>query len=283
MKIESVLFFMFGIFIFSSYASANNIQPAQNSHLQEIQQLQQNFNNLKNDFYDKTMQNVNLALQGANRATGLVSSFALIFTVLTVALGLFGIKELASIRSVRLDAENTLKLTKHFSLGNTYVQASLFPEAIKEFIKVIEIDKNNDIAHTQLGFLFMSLQQPDIVKSKFHSKRATEINSNNYTAYLNLGVVMDRSGERKEDSLSVYSKGEGIALNEMADDITIGKFKLFAGHCYKDLGKKPEAKIKYDEARPYFMNNLGSQIPQIAILAKRWLDELNGSYMFVSI
>lgn len=270
--------------IFKSLAFSANQQnqPREENYAQQMKQMEQEISNFKSGFYDKTMQNVNLALQGANRATSLVSLFAITFTVLTVVLGFFGIKEISSIRKVRLDTEKNLRLTNHFSLGYTYTQAFLYSEAIKEFLKVVEIDNNNDIAHTQLGYLFLSLPQPDFSKSKLHSKRAVEINQKNYTAYLNLGVAMNGLRDRQEDILTVYLKGEEIAVANLADDMTIGKFKLFAGHCYKNLKDNMLAEKKYDEARPYFKRYEDDKIPQIAQLAKRWLDELEESYKIVT-
>lgn len=281
MKDRILLFVIFIVITSAVGCSAATIQQSDQS--QQIQKLQEDFNILRDGMYDKTMQNINLAIQGANRATSLVSTFAMTFTGVTILLGFLGIKEMDSIRKVRVDAENNLKLTKHFSLASAYTQASLYPEAVKEFLKVLEIDKNNELAHAQLGFLFMSIQQPNNAQSKFHSKQAIEINPNNYTAYLNLGVAMNRDGEKQEDILSVYLKGETIASVQMADEITIGKFRLFAGHCYKELGKKPEAKAKYDQARPLFQKYMASPIPQLSELAKRWLPELEQSYAIVSV
>ena len=128
----------------------------------------------------------------------------------------------------------------------------------------------------------MSLTPQDYVKSKVYSKRATEINPNNYTAYLNLGVAMNNAGDKKDEVLSLYLKGEKVAIANLADDITIGKFKLFAGHCYKDLKNKSSAKVKYDEARPYFAKYKDSQIKEFAAIAKGWLGELEESYKSVT-
>ena len=262
---------------------------AEQERLKQSQDLQSEMQKFKDNFYDKTMQNVNLALQGANRATGLVSFFAILFTLLTALLAFLGIKEASSFRNIRLDAERNLRLTSqnlelasHFHLAYTYTQAFLYVDAIKEFSKVLEINNNNEVAHTQLGYLYSALLRPEHPKSKFHSKRAIELNPQNYIAYLNLGVAMNSTGEKKEDVLSVYLKGGEIAIANLADDITIGKFKLFAGHCYKDLNKKPEAKIKYDEARPYFLKYKDSPIKELSDTAKRWLSELEDSYKIVS-
>jgi tetratricopeptide (TPR) repeat protein len=298
MKIKIGLFIIFAAIMYGFKVYAFASMPSQDKEPQQIQQVQQQIqqgqqllqiqevqqqlNNLKNNLNNETMQNVNLALQGANRATSLVSAFALIFTSFTVILGFFGFKELASIRKVRLDAENNLKLTMHFSAGTTYVNAGIVVEAIKEFLQVLEIDKNNIAANTQLGWLFASAQPPDQSKSKFYSRRAIELNPNNYIAYLNLGVAMDHSGESKKDVLSTYLKGEEVALREGADDITLGKFILFAGHSYKHLGDKGNAKSKYDQARVLFQKHASNSVPQIADGAKRWLKELEDNYTAVS-
>jgi len=267
--------------VFSSLVFSATRQSQEN-YVQKIKELNREVVDLRNNFYDRTMQNVNLALQGANRATNLVSLFAITFTALTIVLGFFGFKEFSSLKRVRVASEKALKLSAHFNLAYTYTQAFLYSEAIKEFLKVIEIDNNNDIAHIQLGYLFLSLPQPDYSKSKLHSKQAVKINPENYTAYLNLGVAMNSLGDKQEDVLSIYLRGEEIAVANLADDITTGKFKLFAGHCYKNLNEKMLAKNKYDEARPYFEKYKDDKMPQIVQLAKRWLDELEKSYKIVT-
>jgi len=267
----------------SAFSANQQNQPQRESYVQQAERLEQKISDFKDSFYDKTMQNVNLALQGANRATTLVSVFAITFTVFTIILGFWGIKELGSVRMVRLSAEKNLELTKHLSLGFAYNQASLIPEAIREFFEVVRIDGKNLVAHTQLGYLYMSLSKPELEKSKAHSKIAIEINPKNYIAHLNLGVVMSQKGDKQEDILLVYLNGEKVAIEEGADDITIGKIKLFAGHCYKNLKMKPEAKNKYGEARPYFEKYKDNKIQALAVISKRWLDELEQSYKIVSV
>jgi len=252
------------------------------NQVQQNQQLQKESFNSVEEFYGKTMQNVNLALQGANRATSLVSLFAIIFTGLTFILGFWGVRELWAIKKLRADAEKNIKLAKHINLAYTYMQINLITQAKDEFLKVVEIDEENEVAHTQLGYIFMSLIRPDTQKSKYHSKRATEINRGNYVAYLNLGVVMNRMKEKQEDILTVYLEGEKVAIDKMADDITLGKLKLFAGHCYKNLGKNEKAKDKYNEAKIYFERQENNEILDISKVAKRWLKEMRESYIIVT-
>ena len=108
--------------------------------------------------------------------------------------------------------------------------------------------------------------------------RAIELNPNNFNAYLNLGVAMSQAGDKAEDIISTDSKGETAAINNMADDITIGKLKMFTGHNYLKLDKKNEAKAKYDEAKPYFEKNKTNSIKEVADFANRWLQELEDHY-----
>ena len=65
--------------VFSSLAFSAT-RRSQENYVQKIKELNQDIVDLRNDFFDKTMQNVNFVLQGANRVTILVSVFAIMFT-----------------------------------------------------------------------------------------------------------------------------------------------------------------------------------------------------------
>ena len=262
--------------IAASEADSKNTSGLLNQN--KYEEWRDEMDSFRNNFYDKTLQNVNLALQGANRATTLVSVFAVTFTLITLILGVLGFREVSHIRKVRVDAEKNLRLTKHLSLAFSYSHANLFSQALSEFLQVLRVDDNNEVAHTQLGFLYMSLLKPDLTNSITHSKKAIKINPNNFTAQLNLGVVVNRAGAPQEEVVSIFLKGEEVAIANGADDITVGKFKLFAGHAYKKMGQKDKAKIKYDEARPYFETQATNSIAQIAELAKSWLEDLKREY-----
>ena len=125
--------------------------------LTQYKQNQKNMYEVYEKYFDKTMENVKLAIQGANRSTTFVSIFAITFTILTILLGLFGFHEITLIKKIRVGGEKALKLTKHLGLGLSYTQAVLFQQAIKEFENVVEIDPDNDLAYSNLGYLYLSV------------------------------------------------------------------------------------------------------------------------------
>ncbi|MCX5693690.1 MAG: hypothetical protein NT014_00925 [Candidatus Omnitrophica bacterium] len=238
----------------------------------DISELKNKVDNLESSLYQRVLDDARISLDSAKQATSLVSVASYIFILISFLLGLFGFREWRSVAKIRKKAERDINLVRHFSLAEMYLRNGISSEAIKEFEEVLKIDPNSLIAHTQLGFLYT-----DIFKDKAieHCKKATELDKNNFVAYLNWGVNLDHTPAPKNEVLKIYEIAERVGEEQKLDDISLGKLKRFIAECYDALGKWHPALDKLKEAKARLDRAKATGIPDLVRDADRWLKDLD--------
>lgn len=238
----------------------------------EIQELKNKVASLESSLYQRVLDAAKISLDSAKQATSLVSVASYIFILISFLLGIFGFREWSSISNIRKKAERDINLVRHFSMAEMYIRNGVNSEASKEYEEVLKIDSNNLIAHTQLGFLYTDIF---IDKAIEHCKKATELDKNNFIAYLNWGVNLDHTPASKRDVLKVYEIAERLGEEQKVDNISLGKLKMFIAHCYKALKEWGIALKKYAEAKENLENAKKLNIPDVAKVADYWLKDLD--------
>lgn len=187
-------------------------------------------------------------------------------------LGLFGFRERKNILRIRKKAEKDINLVRHISLAEVYLRNGINTEASKEFEEILKIDPNNLIAHLQLGFLYTDIYKDKAIE---HCRKATEIDKNNFMAYLNWGVNLDHTSTPKKDVIKIYETAERVGVEQKVDNVSLGKVKRFMGDCYEALKENEQALNKYKEAKEKLLEAKKSNIPDVAKIADYWLNGLD--------
>jgi Flp pilus assembly protein TadD len=86
------------------------------------------------------------------------------------------------------------------TLGELYARTGELDRAIREYIHVLEIDRDSFSAHNNLGIIYG--RTGDYEEAIFHLERARQIDPGNFSAYNNSGIVYRRMGrfDRAEES-----------------------------------------------------------------------------------
>mgnify|MGYP000126694899 CR=1 FL=1 len=84
----------------------------------------------------------------------------------------------------------------YYNLGNSFLRKKKFDEAIKNYLKSIEIDKKFVSSYYNLGNVYK--EKEDLEKAIAYFKIAVEIDPNNISAKINLGVANSSNGNSKE-------------------------------------------------------------------------------------
>jgi len=108
-----------------------------------------------------------------------------------------------------------------------------------------------------------------------HCKKATEIDKNSFTAYLNWGVNLDRTSASKRDVLKVYETAEKVGIEQRVDNVSLGKVKRFMDGCHEALKENDQALNKYKEAKEKLLEAKKLNISDIVKIADFWLNGLD--------
>ena len=100
----------------------------------------------------------------------------------------------------------------YYNLGNSFLRKKKFDEAIKNYLKSIEIDKKFVSSYYNLGNVYK--EKEDLEKAIAYFKIAVEIDPNNISAKINLGVTNSSNGNSKE------------CIKHFKDLLTQNKYKL---------------------------------------------------------
>ena len=212
-------------------------------------------------------------MASATFATNMISLASFLFMVVSVILAWFGISEWRGFRQIKEKVKKDSGLFAHIQLAEMYDRNGMTDKAISEYESAKLIQPDNIVAATRLGFLYDGVSYEKAVDN---SKKAVELDARNFAAYLNLGVSLSNAPtDRTKEALDAYLKAEEISKISRVDIISMGKVKLFIGHCYKKLGENANALLKYKEAEGEFNDGKKINVLEVNRQADHWLDELN--------
>ena len=126
----------------------------------------------------------------------------------------------------------------HKKEGIQYLQKQQYPEAIQEFLKVLEVDPNNFDAHLLLGNSYREIDR-DIYELK-HLKIAVELEPNNFDANWDIGHAYLRMNDF-ENSLTHFKKAVELDPNHFGA-------RSMIGHVYLDTGRFQEAINQFEKS-----------------------------------
>ena len=126
----------------------------------------------------------------------------------------------------------------HKKDGIQYLQKQQYPEAIQEFLKVLEVDPNNFDAHLLLGNSYREIDR-DIYELK-HLKIAVELEPNNFDANWDIGHAYLRMNDF-ENSLTHFKKAVELDPNHFGA-------RSMIGHVYLDTGRFQEAINQFEKS-----------------------------------
>jgi len=239
---------------------------------EDVAALEKKINDFESTLYKRVLDDARISLDSSKLATSLVSVASCIFVFIAFIFGFVGFREWKSISKVREKAERDIDLVRHFSLAEMYVRNGVKSKAIEEFEEVIKNDPNNLLTHTQLGFLYTDTFKDKAIE---HCKKATELDRNNFTAYLNWGVNLDHTAAPKENVLEIYKIAERLGETQRLDNVTLGKLKRFIASSYESLGSLKLALGKYREAKDKLEIAKKSGLPDVVRAANYWLKDLD--------
>lgn len=109
---------------------------------------------------------------------------------------------------IRKDPKSVDALIK---LGNIYMDASRFAEAIDMYGKALEITPNNVDVRVDMGTCYRRLGKPDITVQEY--RKALAIDPNHLNAHLNLAVVLGYDFNDKKAGIAEFEKYIELAPN----------------------------------------------------------------------
>ena len=148
------------------------------------------------------------------------------------------------------------KFKKLIDLGNFYLNKKNILKAIKEYKKILLMDKNNEIAINNLSYCYML--NNDFKKSETYIKKAIKINPNNGFLYFNSGNLYKRLGKL---DLALKSYNKAILLDPKNINFKFNKsYILLKKKLYEKGWKLYENRIlaeyKNDKIYNLIKNNL---------------------------
>lgn len=249
-----------------------DIKQTQNASKEDIKELRERITTLDATLYQRVLDDAKISLESSKLAISLVSVASYVFILISFLLGYFGFKEMRSISEVRKKAEQDINLVRHSTLAEMYIRNGIRSEASREYEEVLRIDPNNLIAHMQLGFLYTDIYKEKAIE---HCKKVTELDKDNFTAYLNWGVNLDHTTASKRDVLEIYKTAERLGEEQKIDDISLGKVKRFIGACHEYLQEWQPALSKYKEAKERLEKAKQAGLPDLINVANHWLKDLD--------
>ena len=144
----------------------------------------------------------------------------------------------------------------HKKDGIQYLQKQQYPEAIEEFLKVIEAEPNNFTARLNAGKAYIEighLDGPNLYSSRrasHHLKKAVELEPNNFHANWDVGHACLNMNDF-ENSLTHFRKASELEPNHFGASSMIG-------HVYLDTGKFKEAIGQFEKSLTMSSDNRGA-------------------------
>lgn len=148
------------------------------------------------------------------------------------------------------EKSNEFDLVIQESRANFFLTKKEFHSAKDVFEKILTIDPEYYSAHEKLGLLYLGdiLGKPE--KAVLHNRKAIEIRPNNLYPYINLQIAVDHAHYPFEENEKAFNKALEMCGILNADEMTIGKVKLFFADKVRTL--RPDAleraKKLYQEA-----------------------------------
>jgi tetratricopeptide (TPR) repeat protein len=159
-----------------------------------------------------------------------------------------------------------------FDLGNAYVQAEQWTQAMVAYQKAIELDPNYQAAYANLGVVYYQQAQFDLAASQY--EKALELNPNDGEVAYNLGALYLQQALMSDDQVNPNLLKQAITqleqVRELTPDLAEPYFGL--GVAYSILNRKEDA-IQAFEA---FLARDSGQDPRASQEAQRYLENLRG-------
>ncbi len=95
-----------------------------------------------------------------------------------------------------------------------YTMVNHFNEAKKDYERTLELNKNNEIAHNNIGLLFYE-QFKDYKNAKEHYEKAIEINPSYIDTYYNLAILLSEGLKEYENAKKHYEKAIELRPNDV--------------------------------------------------------------------
>lgn len=157
-----------------------------------------------------------------------------------------------------------------FELGNSYVQANQWEQALAAYERTIELDPNYQAAYANMGVVYYQLGQLDLAASQY--QKALELDPNDGEVAYNLGALYLQqalsSGEQPDPELLNQAVTQLQHALELTPDLPEPYFTL--GVAYNELDQKEEAIQAFET----FLERDTGQDPRASQEAQRYLEEL---------
>lgn len=157
-----------------------------------------------------------------------------------------------------------------FELGNAYVQAGQWDQALAAFQKAIELDPNFQGAYANLGVVYYQLEKLDLAASQY--KKALELDPNDGDVAYNLGALYLQQALLNNNPANPDLLNQAIAQLEHARELdpNLAEPYFSLGVAYNALNQKEEAIQAFET----FLERDSGQDPRASQEAKRYLEAL---------
>ena len=157
-----------------------------------------------------------------------------------------------------------------FELGNAYVQAGQWDQALAAFQKAIELDPNFQGAYANLGVVYYQLEKLDLAASQY--KKALELDPNDGDVAYYLGALYLQQALLNNNPANPDLLNQAIAQLEHARELdpNLAEPYFSLGVAYNALNQ-PEEAIQAFET---FLERDSGQDPRASQEAKRYLEAL---------
>ena len=136
----------------------------------------------------------------------------------------------------------------HMDSGRNKMHKGNFKEATEEFLKVLEVEPNNFLAHLLLGNSYREIGKYQLAFN--HLKKAVELQPNNFHANWDVGHAYLNMNDF-ENSLTHFKKAAELEPNHFGASSMIG-------HVYLDTGKFKEAIDQFEKSLTIPSDNHGA-------------------------
>ena len=157
-----------------------------------------------------------------------------------------------------------------FELGNAYVQAGQWDQALAAFQKAIELDPNFQGAYANLGVVYYQLEKLDLATSQY--KKALELDPNDGDVAYNLGALYLQQALLNSNPPNPDLLNQAIAQLEHARELdpNLAEPYFSLGVAYNALNQKEEAIQAFET----FLERDSGQDPRASQEAQRYLEAL---------
>ena len=98
-----------------------------------------------------------------------------------------------------LRVSNTMRVAVAFMRGQQFVEISDFPQALQEYQKALEVDRNNSLAHYRIGEVFYLQNNYQSAANEFREALNGDLEPKwvEVWSHINLGYIFDITGQRE--------------------------------------------------------------------------------------